>query len=495
MCLSPSTNNVFNQGDNLMNFEFRRTRKPASAIALAFAVYIPALAATGPIVSVDGGKISGTIENGIASWKGIPFAAPPVGALRWRAPQPPSGWSDVRPATAYGSDCMQLPFGGDAAPMGTTPAEDCLYLNVWKPTKAQGKLPVIVWIYGGGFVNGGSSPPTYSGAELAKRGAMVVSFNYRLGRFGFFAHPAVWRDAANQDVSGNFGYLDQLAALKWVQRNIGAFGGDASNVTIMGESAGGISVNTLLTSPMAQGLFAKAVILSGGEGVIPGAPASPEAAAQANVEFATKHGIAADDPDALAKLRALTAEQVVDGFNLMTMFTSPNPIYVGPFTDGKVAVAPLPAYTAGRFAKVPVMIGATDDDMGGRTGFMVAGARKIAGVLAAQGVPVYEYRFSYVPKAVEWPGGAKHASDVPFFFDTVAIKYGDKATDKDVALGHAMSAYLVNFAKKGDPNGAKLPRWPRYQRAADELVDFAASGAVVPQKDPLGTEIDAVSRK
>ncbi|GGY30672.1 carboxylesterase/lipase family protein [Pseudoduganella albidiflava] len=467
---------------------------PAALLALAFA--LPAAAATGPVAAIDSGKLEGAIENGIASWNGIPYAAPPVGALRWRAPQPPAGWTGIRAATSFGNDCMQVPFPQDLAPLATKPAEDCLYLNVWKPAAAKGKLPVIVWIHGGGFVNGGTSPAITSGAPLAKRGVMVVSFNYRLGRFGSFAHPALASDAANKGQSGNYGYLDQLAALDWVQRNIAAFGGDPANVTIMGESAGAIAVNTMLTSPLTQGkgLFARAAILSGGEGIIPGLPSTRSGAEQWSIEFAGKHGIAADDPAALSKLRALTPEQVVDGFNLMSMFTPGPRVHVGPFADGQVAVEPLPAYAAGRFVKVPVMIGATDDDMGGRTGFMVAGARKIAGVLADQGVPVYAYRFSYVPKAIEWPGGAKHATDVTYFFDTVASAHGDKTTARDIAMSSAIATYLVNFAKNGDPNGAQLPQWPRYQRDKDELIDFAASGVPVPQKDPLGPEIDAAQR-
>lgn len=449
------------------------------------AVCTAAAAAPAAVVAIDSGKVSGTIADGVASWKGIPFAAAPVGELRWRAPAPAASWPGVRAATEYGSDCMQLPFSGDAAPMGTTPAEDCLYLNVWKPAKARGKLPVMVWIYGGGFVNGGASPPTYSGAPLAKRGVVMVSFNYRLGRFGFFAHPALAGDGSQRSPSGNFGYLDQLAALQWVQRNIEAFGGDPANVTIIGESAGAISVNTLLTSPAARGLFTKAAILSGGEGVIPGVPYTAASAEQTAIEFGLKQGIAPSDPAALARLRALTPEQVVDGYNLATMFTSRTPLYIGPYAEGTFTVEPMPAYSAGRHANVPVMVGATSDDLGGPTGFMVAGARKIAATLADQGVPVYAYRFSYVAKAAQSPGGAKHAADIPYFFDTVAIKYGKQSSARDIALGHAMSRYLANFVSTGDPNGKGLPRWPRYQRSADELMDFSTEGVPVPQKDPL----------
>jgi para-nitrobenzyl esterase len=450
-----------------------------------------AQAAAGPVVTVDTGKVQGAVDGGVASWKGIPFAAPPVGDLRWRAPQPAAPWTGVRAATAYGNDCMQLPFPSDAAPLGTPPAEDCLYVNVWSPAKVQAakKLPVIVWIYGGGFVNGGSSPPTYAGAALARQGVVLVSFNYRLGRFGFFAHPELTRQAHDEPL-GNYGFMDQLAALEWVKRNVAAFWGDASNVTIIGESAGGMSVNALLTSPRAQGLFAKAVVLSGGDGK----SADPGLAAveQAGVNFAAAKGIAADDAGSLAKLRALPADQIVDGMNLASRAPQNPATYVGPFVDGKVAVDAGGAFASGRFAKVPVMIGATSADIGGKTGFMVAGARSLAGRLAAQGVPVYAYRFSYVATSIGKPG-AQHASDIPYFFATVDVKYGDAATKKDVAMGRAMSAYLVNFARKGDPNGASLPAWPRYAGDKDVIMDFAADGKPVALRDPWGADIDATS--
>jgi para-nitrobenzyl esterase len=284
--------------------------------------------------------------------------------------------------------------------------------------------------------------------------------------------------------------MDQVAALQWVKRNVGAFGGDPSQVTIFGESAGGMSVVTLLTSPMAQGLFGKAVILSGGDG---GAAKAPVAyAEQVGVNFGVKKGIAADDPQALPKLRALSAEDVVDGMNLAKRAPADPPTYLGPFTDGKLALDPNAAFAEGRFAKVPVMIGATSADIGGKTGFMVAGARSMAGTLAGQGVPVYAYRFSYVAESLN-EQGAQHASDIPYFFDTVAVKYGAAVTKKDVAMGRAMSAYLVNFAKKGDPNGRKLPAWPRYAGDKDVIMDFAADGKPVALRDPWGPEIDATT--
>ncbi|WP_137173690.1 carboxylesterase/lipase family protein [Massilia sp. HP4] len=464
---------------------------PLLAAALAMTAPLAFAATAGPVVTIDSGKVEGKVDEGIASWKGIPFAAPPVGSLRWRAPQAVQPWTGVRQATSHAADCMQLPFPSDAAPLGTKPAEDCLYLNVWKPAASQGKLPVLVWIYGGGFVNGGSSPPTYSGAELAKQGVVVISFNYRIGRFGFFAHPQLTREAGDKTPLGNYGFMDQVAALQWIKRNAAAFGGDPANVTITGESAGGMSVNALLTSPLSQGLFAKAVVMSGGDGNT--APTPLAGVEKIGQDFAAAKGIASDDPKALDKLRALPAEQVVDGMNLAT-FGQPAAAatYHGPFVDGKLAIDSGAAFAAGRMHKVPVMIGATSADIGGKTGYMVAGARSLAATLAGHGAPVYAYRFSYVADSVAKPGaGAGHATDIPFFFDTVAVKYGEQATQKDIAVGKAMSTYMVNFAKRGDPNGAGLPAWPRYGRASDELMDFAASGKPVAQKDPWAGEIDA----
>src|SRR5689334_11532528 len=183
--------------------------------ALATAAWLavtPALAAD-RVIAVESGKLRGEDIAGVSSWKGIPFAAPPVGPDRWRAPQRVAAWQGIRDATRYGHDCMQVPFPSDAAPLGTTPAEDCLYANVWRPSHAAKRLPVIFWIYGGGFVNGGASPPTYSGANLAKQGVLVFSANYRVGRFGTFAHPQLTRENADHGKLGNYGYMDQIAAL------------------------------------------------------------------------------------------------------------------------------------------------------------------------------------------------------------------------------------------------------------------------------------------
>ena len=445
--------------------------------------------ATSKVVAIDSGKLRGSEVEGVSSWKGIPFAAPPVGAYRWRAPQPPAAWQGVRDATQYSHDCMQVPFPSDAAPLGTTPAEDCLYANVWRPTRAAKKLPVIFWIYGGGFVNGGASPPTYAGTNLAKQGVLVFSANYRVGRFGTFAHPQLTKENADHGRLGNYGYMDQIAALNWVHNNIAAFGGDPDNVTIIGESAGGMSVLTLITSPLAHGLLHRAVVMSGGNGIAMGG-ADLAAIEKVSVEFAASKGIAADDPEALTKLRALSAEKITSGLNMTALFAQGPRTFASPFVDGNIAVDAGDAFRTGRFAKVPVMIGATSADFGGRTGFMVGGARSVSAAIADHGVPVYAYRFSYVAESLAEPG-AQHATDIPFFFDTQAIKYAEKTTARDNAMGKTISAYLVNFARTGNPNGTGLPEWPRYSRAGDQLVDFTDSGKAVAQKDPWGAEIDA----
>ena len=443
-----------------------RSRDLRLALLLA-AMPGAAMAQDGPIVRTVSGPVRGATDDGVVAFRGIPFAAPPVGALRWRAPQPVARWTAVRDATAYAADCMQLPFPSDAAPLGTAPAEDCLYANVWRPAGGAKKLPVMVWIYGGGFVNGGSSPPTYSGAALARTGIMVMSFNYRLGRFGSFVHPGI------TPADADYGLLDQLAALRWVKANIARFGGDPDNVTIIGESAGGRSVHALLSSPAATGLFRRAVIQSGGNGSDNGA--TMQTAEAAGVAFASANGVAADDPQAAAKLRALPADRVVGGLNLAAMN---QPGYSGPVPDGRTFVAPLPAYRSGRFARVPVMIGATSDDIGGPDGPMIAGARDIAALLSAKAVPVYYYRFDYVATSAQTPQtrGAGHATDIPFFFDTAAIKYGTATSDADRTAARTMSRYLVNFVKTGDPNGPDLPAWGRYGPSDRPMLTLTRAG-------------------
>lgn len=486
-------------------------------------------------VATDSGPITGTVKGGVASFKGIPFAAPPVGELRWRPPQPPAPWTDVLKADEYASDCMQLPFPGDAAPLGTPPDEDCLYLNVWVTEEGGDKLPILVWIYGGGFVNGGSSPAVYDGSAFARRGVVFVSMSYRLGRFGFFAHPALTAESPDGPL-GNYGFMDQIAALEWVQRNIAAFGGDPANVTLFGESAGGASVNTLMTSPLAEGLFHQAIVQSGGDrDLIPMRPirdATGEPSAEAlGLAFAEKAGVEGRDAAALAALRALPAETLVGGMNLIVR--QPD-TYSGPMVDGVIVTTEVePAFRAGKQAKIPYMIGANDRELGfftppaaraaemfaafgdgeeaarkayesaGELGemavqlmsdqAMVEPARLLAR-LAAETQPVWSYRFSYVASSLrESQPGALHATEIPFVFATAGVKYGDDATLEDLAMAETMNAYWAAFARAGDPNDDGLPEWPRYTVEADVVMDFVAGGAAA-KPDPRAERLDLVER-
>ena len=271
-------------------------------------------------VTIDSGEIEGVASGDLHWFKGVPFAAPPVGDLRWREPQPVQPWTGVLETKAFVHDCMQA--AADFEPIQTTPSEDCLYLNVWQPAYADAgdKLPVMVWIHGGGYVGGGTSIAWYDGSAFARQGIVVVSMNYRLSRLGFFAHPALL--AAKEGLVGNFGYMDQIAALKWIQRNIDAFGGDPTQVTIVGESAGGGSVLALLTSPMTDGLFHQAMVMSGGgrqpivaRPLSGGTPQAPSAD-QTDAAFAKSLGIDGDGSDALAALRATPADELVKGLDL-----------------------------------------------------------------------------------------------------------------------------------------------------------------------------------
>ncbi|WP_156457829.1 carboxylesterase/lipase family protein [Sphingomonas sp. Leaf412] len=493
---------------------------------------LPAVAAAQapPVAATGQGRVRGTVSAGVEAFRGIPFAAPPVGANRWRAPQPAAAWTGVRDATRFGADCMQKPFPSDAAPLGTTPAEDCLFVNVWRPAgvKAGARLPVVVWIYGGGFVNGGASPAVYDGAAFATAGTVFVSFNYRLGRFGFFAHPAL---AAEGRVA-NWGLLDQQAALRWVRRNIAAFGGDAANVTVMGESAGGRSVLALLGAPAARGLFARAVVMSGGGRTLLDSPA--DAAAAAAVAFARGAGVDGTDAAALARLRALPADAVVDDLNLATLGGSAA-TFAGAAVDGVTVTGTAEAMLgAGTQARVPVMVGATSNDIGwtaaptkdalfagfgadaaaaraaydpagtvplpalsaatGADRTMVEPARFVAARVAAGGQPAYHYRFGYVAASMrdEWPG-APHATDIPYFLDTVATKYGAALTPADAAMARAVNAYVVAFAKTGVPAVAGLPAWGRFA-GKGPLMDFTASGVPVAGPDPWRARLDLTER-
>ena len=513
----------------------------ASGLAMAA---LPSCAGAPNTVQTVSGAVQGVTVEGVESFKGIPFAAPPLGDLRWRAPQPAAKWTGVKVADTFGHDCMQTPFGGDAAPLGATPGEDCLVLNVWRPAGVpkDAKLPVIFWIYGGGFVNGGSSPPVYDGSSFAKKGVIMVSANYRLGRFGFFGFPELTKENKDNGLLGNYGYMDQIAALKWVQANIAAFGGDPANVTIFGESAGGGSVNTLMTSTQSKGLFAKAIVQSGGgRGNLmgnrelskdkPGMPSSETL----GVNLARKYGIEGTGPEALAALRKLSAEQINDGLGMMTMGQA-GQTYGGPMVDGViVAEAPQTVYEAGRQAKVPFMIGADTADIGfgfaptkeaafaafgpyadqakaaydpdgtktvqqinaeiGMDKAMVEPSRFVASTISKQGIPAYEFRFGYVADSMkaEWKTGTPHATEIPYVMNTVATKYGDKLTATDAKIADQTNSYWANFAKTGNPNGDGLPNWPQYDPKADVLMVFTPEGVPVAKADPWKARMDVTA--
>ncbi len=490
------------------------------------------------VVRVAGGQVRGRVAHGVLAFEGIPYAAPPVGMLRWAPPQPVIPWKGVRPALTYGHDCMQVLFPGDAAPERTVPKENCLYVNVWRPKGSSAhNLPVMVWIYGGGFVNGGTSPAVYNGSEFARDGVVLVSFNYRLGNFGFFAFPALTR-ADRGRMLGDYAFMDQLAALKWVQRNIRAFGGNPHNVTIFGESAGGMSVNNLLISPLAKGLFQRAIVESGGGGPgFAGRPleGSPHSAQAMGVKLARHFGIDGQGASALARLRALPASQLVDGLNMGTMME--NHTYVGGpiLYDQLYMGAPTDVYA--KYPQigshVPVMIGANSADLGflraktvqglfalfgpkaaearaafdpsgrltvqqaawlvGGAFMMVEPARAIARDLSARGQPVYEYRFSYVATSIRKTPfgslGAMHASEIPYVFDTVRAHYGQNTSAQDEQVARQMHAYWVAFAKTGRPDPRGLPAWPQYHRGTDRLMNFTGGGPIA-QADPWRTRLN-----
>lgn len=458
-----------------------------------------------PQATVETGVLQGIQNDGIISFKGIPFAAPPVGELRWRAPQPAAKWTGIRNASAFGHDCMQIDFPNSIAPdaplLETTPSEDCLYANVWRPATKAKKLPVLVWIYGGGFVNGGSSSAIYSGEKLAKEGILFFSFNYRLGRFGIFAHPQLSAENKKSEPLVNFNHMDQIAALRWVQKNIASFGGDPTNVTIVGESAGGRSIHTLITSPDTKGLFARAVVQSGGGGDNISQSSTLAAIEKMGLTFAESKGIKPNDPNALSKLRALSPEQVVDGLNLAAYFTPGAQYLLKTFgrvvPDGKVAVDSLNAYQKGVVRPVPLMVGANSNDIGGKTGYMSNGARNAARLMTKVGGPVYYYRFSYVAESARTPKtrGAEHASDIPFFFHTESLKFGSATTNKDIGLAKMTSHYLVNFVKTGNPNGGNLPQWSIYESEKDSMMEFTAEGTAVSGGDPWRRDLDTVAKK
>jgi para-nitrobenzyl esterase len=464
----------------------------AGALALAFATASTAAFAqgAGPVVKIRQGALSGATADGASSYLGIPYAAPPVGELRWKLPAPAAGWSGTRDATKPGASCEK-------------DVEDCLYLNVTTPAGARpgAKLPVMVWIHGGGFVIGtsiGAFGAVHDGTEFARKGVITVSLNYRLGHAGWFAHPALDKEGH----TANYGLADQIAALKWVKANIAGFGGDPSNVTIFGESAGGISVLYLMLTPQAKGLFQKAI----GESSFPRhAPYDLAKADGMGMRAAKAAGVDGSDAATAAALRALPLSKLPyeGGFTERAQ----------PILDGKLIVSGIAqGFAAGRQAKVPLMIGGNSNEAslfkpqpaqldaipapaqgalkaaydpkgaGNKVQmvndlttdtFMTEPDRNLARIATKAGEPVWLYYFSFVPEKTRGTAlGAPHVAEVRYVFGGGKQRF----SAEEIPVSNAMNAYWAAFAKAGTPDSAGGVAWPKFDAAKEASVEFGNDG-------------------
>jgi para-nitrobenzyl esterase len=452
-------------------------------------------------VTIDSGRLAGRLENRVRVFKGVPFAAAPVGPLRWRAPEPAPAWRGVRDTSAYGPACPQVVSpdgrpngGGYAGPI----SEDCLNLNVFAPVGAH-KAPVMVWIFGGGNTAGANSIAPNDGTAFARDGVILVSVNYRLGALGFFAHPALTRQAGPDQPLGSYGTMDQVAALRWVRRNIAAFGGDPGNVTIFGESAGGWDTLTLMATPAARGLFAKATVQSGG-GWNP--PVTLAAAEADGVALGESLGLPEDA--SAEQLRALPIAALVAAHGRFN-----------PIVDGRLITEnATQAFARGDQAPVPLIIGSNSWEAsllppGGYAAYLAAAAPETKAAYAAEddaklaqamftdavmGAPArwiaaqqsakaraWLYYFSYVRvvRRGKIPG-ANHTSENPYVFDSqMGIpNYANEIVDEDRALARTMHSCWVAFAKTGVPTCAGAPAWPAYSTAGDRLMEFGITTGV-----------------
>ncbi len=468
----------------------------------------PCLAQQPAPIKVEGGLVQGASEDGLTVYRGIPFAAPPVGDLRWRAPQPAAKWEDVRPAAKFGPKPIQ---GSRNAP---DMSEDCLYLNVWTPAKSSNdRIPVLVWIYGGGFGGGATSEPNYSGEKLAKKGVVLVSIAYRVGQLGFLAHPELSAETTNR-VSGNYGLLDMVAGLQWVQKNIAAFGGDPNQVTLFGESAGGIAVSMLCASPLAKGLFHGAISQSGGSFGPPRPTTFPGEnlkrlpdAEHAGEAYARSAGVLS-----IAELRKVAPDKLPAGRGLGMSW---------PIIDGWVIPDDqYKLYAAGKYNDTPILVGYNSDEgasfsppktpedyrasVTARYGKFAedllkaypAGSNSVpktardltrdaafgwhtwvwARLQAQTGKSkVFYYYFDQHP---EYPEGSPragygmtHGADVAYVFQHLNPT-NPQTTKVDLELSDAVSTYWVNFAKRGNPNGEGVPVWPAFSDDNPQVMYF-----------------------
>lgn len=471
-------------------------------------------------VNVEQGTLEGTIEANLTVFKGVPFARPPVGELRWKAPQPPASWQGVREAKKYAPAPIQAgnPVSGIS--------EDSLYLNIWTPAKsADEQLPVFVWIYGGGFSFGSSSDPIFDGSQLANKGVIVVSIAYRVGQLGFLAHPELNKES-KAGVSGNYGLLDQIAALKWLKKNISAFGGDANNLTIAGESAGGISVSMLAASPLAEGLINKVISQSGGSFGptrtinYPGENMSTLKQAQAEgVDYVKQFGASS-----IAELRKMDASKFIPkGWSLPGGW---------PIVDGYVIKDDqYKLYQQGQFNDVPALIGYNSDEglsfvWDPDVNKFVAGVKKRYGPFAERlldaypvaknsiprsarnlvrdvafgwhtwswaklqtqygHAPVYLYYFDHHPKrkqgAKDEDHGSAHGHEIAYMFKNLN-KSDPNITQDDLKMSETMATYWTNFAKNGHPNNDTLPNWPAFDNEKPTTMYFQEQPKVGPVPD------------
>ena len=469
-------------------------------------------------VEVTGGTIEGVEQEGMFIYKGIPFAAPPVGDLRWKAPEPVEPWSDVKKADTFGPACMQAAGGmGNTSPV----SEDCMYLNVWTPAKkTDEKLPVIIWIYGGGFMGGSTSTSMYDGTGFAKKGVVLVSVAYRVGPFGFMAHPELSRESGRG--SGNYGLEDMIAGMKWVQENVERFGGDPSNVTIFGHSAGGMAVSMLAASPVTKGLFHRAICMSGGSftplqtsnetstGMNLGVP-TLKYAEETGEEFLKKLG-AAD----LEAARALSADDIQNGTRGFGMGIGS----FKPVADGYIIPNSLYSmYMEGNFNDTPILVGNTSDELASFGGGRDITAAQFEDRIKSQYGPMADTILSAYPHSTDaeaaksskgisrestfswntwiWAclqsrngkgrafnyyfdyhapeaDGSGHGSDVPYAFQTLGGPRGGPSPE-DLKLSDTISSYWVNFARSGDPNGPGLPEWPVFTEDDPRAMVFDAA--------------------
>jgi para-nitrobenzyl esterase len=433
-------------------------------------------------VSVEGGYISGGVNGAgdVHFFKGVPFAAPPVGALRWKAPQPAAAWSGVRACVQPGPSPMQgkpVPFmcwSEEYLIPEKSIGEDCLYLNIWTGARvAKERRPVLVFIYGGGFGSGGGNVPIYDGEAMAKKGVIFVTINYRVGIFGFFSHPELTEESGHQ-ASGNYGLMDQIAALKWVQKNIAAFGGDPDNVTIAGQSAGSMSVNCLVVSPLAKGLFERAIGESGAN--FSRENVSLAQAEAAGVEIAKKVGAGSAAAGSLAALRGIPAAELQEKVQ-----ESWRPVVDGYVVPGVIA----DIYVSRKENPVGLLTGWNGDEDN-----MLFGRQNYAwaNLASANGEKVFVYRFRRVPPTA--PGGklwgSFHTAEVPYAYNN--LRFVKRPWEPvDYNLSDAMSSYWVNFAKTGDPNGVGLAVWEPYSREGGKIMFFDRQpvAGVLPDKGVL----------